>query len=103
FTATDGCGNQSTATMKVSVKDDKAPTPICGNGISLSLNSDGLLNLHPLMVLTGSFDNCSPASKLQFDISPKTFDCSSVGAQTVRITAKDEAGNSGFCTTTVNV
>lgn len=103
FTATDGCGNQSTATMKVTVKDDKAPTPICGNGISLSLNSDGLLNLHPLMVLTGSFDNCSPASKLQFDISPKTFDCSSVGAQIVRITAKDEAGNSGFCTTTVNV
>ena len=48
----------------------------------------------------GSTDNCGIFG---LDASPSTFDCSTLGAQTVTLAGEDAAGNSSSCTGTVTV
>jgi len=40
---------------------------------------------------------------LTLAISPSSFDCTNIGANTVTLTVTDESGNSSTCTTTVTV
>lgn len=103
FTARDGCGNSSQATLKITVEDNKPPTPVCNRGISLSLNSDGTVAIHTSIVSNGVWDNCSASGTIQMEVSPNVFTCGEVGDQTVTLTAIDESGNSGFCTTIVTI
>ena len=117
YTATyhvaDGCGNTSSCTINILVKDEKKPTPYCKNGLIIELmgvdtNGDGIPD--DGMVTTwasdfnaGSFDNCAGA--LQFSFSPNpadisaTFDCDQVGQNTLQMWVTDAAGNQDFCQT----
>jgi hypothetical protein len=103
YTAADGCGNTSTCSMKLTIKDSQAPNPVCNNGVSVTIQQNGLVTVTPSMINNGSFDNCSPTAALVLQVSPNTFDCQSLGSKTVTLTVTDEAGNSAFCQTTVVV
>lgn len=102
----DYCGNASTCTFTVEVKDGKKPTPICVNGLAVELMADpagngGMIQLTPQMFDQGSFDNCTAKADLQFNLTPSFFTCDNVGTNIVTIWVTDEAGNSDYCETYV--
>jgi hypothetical protein len=92
--------------MYITVKDLKKPTPICYYGISISLMQmpDGYyMNLRPSFFDKGSFDNCTPKSKLKMWVEPSRVDCDNIGANHVRVYVEDESGNVEYCNTVVYV
>lgn len=103
YTAEDGCGNYSKCSMKVSIIDTEPPSPVCNNGISVTIQQNGIVVVTPAMINNGSHDNCTPGSNLILQVSSGVFDCQSVGTKIVTLTVTDEAGNSAFCQTTVVV
>ncbi len=102
FFAEDGCGNSASCTMQVVVEDAKAPTPICKE-IAVSLEPDGTVTVTPQMINHGSYDNCTATNNLLFEVSPNVFTCDELGNQTIKLTVTDEAGNSSFCETIINI
>ncbi|RME01934.1 MAG: HYR domain-containing protein [Bacteroidetes bacterium] len=103
YTAFDGCGNTSTCSMQLTVKDAQAPNPVCNNGVSVTIQTSGYVTLTPTMINNGSYDNCTPQNQLVLQVSPNTFDCQTLGSKKVTLTVTDQSGNSAFCETTVNV
>jgi PKD repeat protein len=99
LTVTDVNGNTATCTATVTVIDNIAPTAICQN-ISVNLNSSGTVSITAAQLNNGSTDNCSVTS---LSVSPSTFNCSNVGANTVTLTVTDQSGNTATCTATVTV
>ena len=103
YTATDGCGNFSTCFRTVSIVDAKLPTPVCPGGINVTIGMNGTVEITPEMIDFGSYDNCTTAQDLVLEVSPQIFTCNDLGDQTVTLTVTDEAGNSAYCTSIVNV
>ncbi|MBP7185005.1 MAG: carboxypeptidase regulatory-like domain-containing protein, partial [Saprospiraceae bacterium] len=103
FTATDGCGNIRNQTMNLTVKDVKAPTPVCLSGFSLPVDPNGIITITPQMIGNGATDNCTPSNEIELWVEPSTFNCSNLGTHLVRIYAKDTDGNSNYCETSVTI
>ncbi len=117
YKAIDGCGNVTNATSQIVVRDAKKPTPIAMHGLSTTLmpsTKDVTVNIK--LFEKGSYDNCTPYSKLKFSFSPittdtlKTFTCANVGANAgqpvatlIELWVTDEAGNQDFTTTYIVV
>jgi len=123
-TAIDNCGNQSTITYDVVVRDCKLPTPYCVAGLVVELmpidedgdgvNEGGMVEIWANDFNAGSFDNCTAQEDLVFTATIGTddfdaattnlvFDCDNVGSNGVYIYVTDEAGNTDYCLTTVNI
>src|SRR5690606_32601721 len=65
WTATDACGNSSSATQTIIVVDDVAPVAICDHHTIVTLTNDGPngVTLIPAEVFDdGSYDNCGPVT-----------------------------------------
>ncbi len=103
YKVSDKCGNFSTCSFDVTVKDAKKPTPVCAPLSIPVMPSSGSITLTPNMVNKSSSDNCTPANKLVYTLEPNTFTCDDLGDNVVKLTVTDEAGNSDFCTTVVNI
>jgi hypothetical protein len=106
FKASDGCGGYTTCSMYITVKDMKAPTPICYYGVTVSLMQmpDGyFMDLRPEFFNKASFDNCTPDQYLKFDIEPKRVSCENLGATAVKVFVTDLDGNTAYCNTIVVV
>ena len=99
LTVTDVNGNVSTCSATVTVQDNIAPTVLCQN-VTVQLNSGGIASVTAAQVNNGSFDNCGIAS---LAVSPNTFTCANVGANTVTLTVTDVNGNISTCSATVTV
>jgi hypothetical protein len=100
FTATDPCGNSSSHTVTIVVKDVETPTAICRQGVIVTLNSNGLGPLPVSAINNNSTDNCGVQS---LTVSPNLFNCSHIGQQQVVLTMTDPSGNIARCTTSVTV
>jgi hypothetical protein len=117
FTVKDGCGNESTCTVKITIADLKKPTPYCRAGIRAEL---GLMNGMAMVPVPakkfdkGSFDNCTAATNLQFTIrllgdtlpptaSELVFGCSGEGMHKVEMWVTDQAGNKDYCITDLEI
>ncbi len=116
----DGCGNENVCEYTFIVKDCKAPTVICINGLSVNVMLAGL-TLFTSDFLQQAVDNCTPMDQLQFGIRksgtgtgfPYTannqpqisvqFNCNDIGTQPVEIWAIDAAGNADYCETYIIV
>lgn len=103
FTAEDGCGNSSECTTIVSVTDAEPPNPVCNNGVSVTIQQNGMVTLTPSLIEAGSSDNCSAYADLIFQVSPNTFTCQDLGNQVVTLTVTDKFNNSAFCQTNIDV
>lgn len=103
YTVSDGCGNTSACNTQVTVEDSEAPTPVCNNGVSVTIQQTGFVTLTPGNINNGSFDNCSPVNSLILQVSPNTFTCQDIGTKVVSLTVTDQSGNSAFCQTNVVV
>jgi hypothetical protein len=99
MTVTDVNGNSSICTSTVTVSDTVVPVAIC-KSITRYLNSTGNLTIDSLAVNNASSDACGIAS---FAVTPHTFSCANIGANTVTMTVIDVNGNSSTCTSTVTV
>jgi len=109
YTATDACGNQSTATMMVTVVDAGPPQANCSADLQVSLSSNGGALVHATTLNAGSFDNCSPVfltiSRDEVEYLPAIIvNCADMAAPlTLTLRVKDAAGLENFCQTVVTV
>ena len=121
----DGCGNQSVCEYTFVVKDCKAPTVVCFNGLSVNIMPTGMVTLWATDFLQYAEDNCTPptpytpGAQLKYAIRKSgqgtgfpvdafgqpitnvTFTCDEVGTQPVELWAQDAAGNAAYCETYV--
>jgi len=103
YTASDGCGNLTTCSVRVTVEDAQVPNVYCVGEITLSIGNQGFVAVTPEMIDLGSTDNCTDSANLIFSIDRDTFTCLDVGTQEIILSVTDEKGNRGFCTTIVEV
>ncbi len=100
--ATDACGNVSTTTFVVALKDLTAPVALC-KPYTVILNAAGTGSIVLANINNGSFDNCTPTSQLVFGISQTNFTCANVGTNNVILTVTDLCNNVSTCTAVVTV
>ncbi|MBL7904115.1 MAG: HYR domain-containing protein, partial [Bacteroidales bacterium] len=103
LTVTDNNGNTSTCDASVTIVDNTAPNAVC-NPITVSLDATGnwVLTQDDLNAISaGSADNC--ASTLTVTVTPNTFDCSDIGANSATVRVTDPGGQFDECTTTITV
>ncbi|MHB1279348.1 MAG: T9SS type A sorting domain-containing protein, partial [Bacteroidia bacterium] len=98
LTVTDVNGNSATGNATVTVVDNIAPTVVTKSA-SVTL-SGATASITASDVNNGSYDNCGVAS---VSVSPSTFNCSNIGANTVTLTVTDVNGNTSTNTATVTV
>ena len=99
LTVTDVNGNVSTRTAIVTVQDAVIPTVITQNAV-VNLDANGQANVTAAQINNGSSDNCSIAT---ITVSPSTFTCANLGANTVTLTVTDASGNVATASATVTV
>lgn len=100
LTATDVNGNSSTCTATVDVQDNVSPIVTCKNH-TLNLDATGSGSIAPADVFDSATDNCT-AVNLVF-VTPSSFDCTNLGANTVTLQVIDLHGNTSLCNATVTV
>ncbi|NDK18922.1 MAG: hypothetical protein GW912_07955, partial [Zetaproteobacteria bacterium] len=89
LTVTDTHGNAASATAKVTVVDNLAPSVIT-KPISVNLDANGVASISTSLVDNGSSDNCG----LMLTLDKTTFSCADLGPNTVLLTGTDPSGNS---------
>ena len=99
LTVTDNNDNISTCTSTVTVQDNVAPIAKCQN-ITVQLDATGHASITAAQIDNGSTDACGIKS---MTVSPNTFTCANVGANTVTLTVTDNNSNISTCTSTVTV
>ncbi len=99
ITVADINGNSTTCVVTLTAKDITAPNAYCAN-YTAELDITGNVSITPANVDDGSWDNCGIVS---WNVSPSSFTCNELGANTVTLTLEDAAGNISTCTSTVTV
>ncbi|MEZ4926222.1 MAG: hypothetical protein R3A50_08095 [Saprospiraceae bacterium] len=117
----DGCGNETVCEYTIVIKDCKAPTVVCLNGLSVNIMPTGMIQLWATDFLQYAEDNCTLTPYLKYGIrkcgqgtgfpvdaqgnpiTNVTFDCTELGSQCVELWAIDLAGNADYCETYVIV
>ncbi|MCB0523741.1 MAG: cadherin-like domain-containing protein [Lewinellaceae bacterium] len=117
----DGCGNESVCEYSIIVKDCKAPTVVCLNGLSVNIMPTGMIQMWASDFQQYADDNCTQTPRLKFGIrkcgtgtgfpvdaqgnpiTSVTFDCTELGTQCVELWAIDLAGNADYCETYIIV
>ena len=113
FTVSDQCGNFSFCTVKVVVKDDKAPGVKCKYGLAADLvymGMPGIMACVPAKAFdAGSNDNCTPIKNLKFSYSSditdtlKCFNCGDLGKNEIKVWVTDANGNQDYCLTFIDI
>ena len=98
LTVTDAAGNQDQCTALVTVEDNVVPIASCQN-ITVQLDASGNATITGSDIDNGSSDACG----VSLSVSPSTFDCSNIGANTVTLTVIDSNGNTSTCTAIATV
>lgn len=94
-----GCSTTDWNTIATWNVDITPPTVVTKN-ITVNLTSAGTYGLSNTAVDNGSSDNCTISS---YSVSPNSFTCANVGANTVTLTVTDNAGNSTSANAVVTV
>ncbi|MEM1119268.1 MAG: T9SS type A sorting domain-containing protein [Bacteroidota bacterium] len=112
FYATDICGNEAGCNRDYTIKDCEAPEIICLPGITLNLDSSGIVEVWSNDFHQEVLDNCSDCYEEEdyiFSFGPDTtqtvrfYGCDELGVKTAQIWVTDPYGNQNFCAVTFNV
>lgn len=79
---------------------DNVPPQVKTKDITAYLDENGKVTITPQDVDDGSSDNCGIDS---MSVSPDSFTCSDLGANTVTLTVTDTSGNQASAQATVTV
>ncbi len=101
-TATDSYGNKATCAIQLNVVDSTKPVVTCPSTSYIYINN-GTAIFNASAVASVS-DNCgakisSNATNGVTSVTTTAFNCTSIGSQTIGITATDTSGNMGVCNT----
>lgn len=99
YTATDGSGNNASATAVITIEDVTAPI-VAVQDITVFLDANGEVTVTPADVDNGTADNCISFTE---SISQTTFDCNDIGQNTITYTATDGSGNSSSATAVITI
>ncbi len=99
WTVTDGAGLTANCNFNVMIEDNEAPTALCQD-ITATLDASGNLSISDIHINGGSTDACGIAS---LQVSPSSFGCGNVGANSVTLTVTDVSGNFSTCNATVTI
>jgi hypothetical protein len=118
---TNQAGITKTCEKSFLVKDCKAPTVVCLNGLSVNIMPTGMIQLWVSDFIQYTEDNVTPTGQIRLGIrkigtgagfpvdangNPETsvlFNCVELGTQGVEVWAIDVAGNADYCETYVIV
>ncbi len=89
LTVTDESGNATSTTVTITVRDATAPSLVT-KPYTATLSSTGVVTIVASDVVDSSSDKCGIKSTV---VSPNTFTCANLGANTVTITVTDVNGN----------
>ena len=109
FQASDGCGNTASHAFVVQVIDNKAPTPICENGLIVEISQNGTAAVDMELLNYSSFDNCTDTDELIYSFSANPADqilhlnCTQIGQLPITLWVTDAAGNQDFCSTFIEL
>jgi photosystem II stability/assembly factor-like uncharacterized protein len=96
---TDVNSNGNTCTATITVEDNVPPVAICQD-LTVQLDANGFGFINAAQVDNGSSDACGIAT---VNVTPNTFDCNDIGANTVTLIVTDVNGNSSNCNATITV
>jgi hypothetical protein len=112
---TDGCGNEAVCEYTFIIRDKKAPTIVCLNGVAINIMPTGMIDIWDTDMYQYTVDNCTPTNQLKTaicttcttfpvdaagnPIKAVLFNCTQLGTQTVRIWSQDQSGNADYCET----
>ena len=99
-TVTDAAGNSNQCSTYIFVNDGIAPTAVCYETYTVSLNNSGAASLTARDLDNGSTDNCGPVS-LYLDRT--SFDCEDIGMVQANLFVIDASNNRDTCQTNVQV
>ncbi len=108
----DRCGNDTMCTIAMTIRDCKAPTAVCYNGLAIPLmqmDMGAMIEIWAEDFNRYSSDNCTADEDLTFAFgsggSPQNmiFTCDDLDEQVVEMWVTDEAGNESHCVTYVDV
>lgn len=94
--------NTTTMTQNVTVTDAEKPVAIAKVGVVVELDTNGDATITALDIDNGSTDNCGIVASLSL-VSASAFTCANVGANVVKLTVEDAAGNKSTVDTVVIV
>jgi|GEM_PF-3769541 len=110
----DGCGNSTVKDTVIEIRDTKAPTPFCRDGIvTVVMPSSGTVDVAASQLVYKKEDNCSAAPNIRTYFNPdtkekvRTFGCADLlpnAPETllpVEVWIVDEAGNAARCQTSI--
>ncbi|WP_339629603.1 HYR domain-containing protein [uncultured Maribacter sp.] len=115
YTATDAAGNKVECKFMVTVNDEKAPAPICINGLTVTLDATtGLQTIaatdfiaspitDPCGDITYTISRATDNSNTDVRLSSLSLNCDDNETTIIRIWAEDVNGNSDYCETYVVV
>ena len=112
YTATDSCGNTSTCSSGLVVKDLVPPKAICRNPVLAHLNGQGVDTVYVADVDAGSVDNCTMImAQIKFMGEPDSLyrdsllvDCSMIGVDTMIVLKVEDCwANAALCMTSLQV
>ena len=117
FTVRDKCGNESYTGYDFEVKNCKAPTAYCKQGLSTALqgmdtNGDGVADAEMAMITPEMFDNgsshtCGYDLTLSFSANVNNdtmvLSCGNIGRVNIEMWVTDQNGNTSFCKTFIDV
>ncbi|MEM8584325.1 MAG: T9SS type A sorting domain-containing protein [Bacteroidota bacterium] len=122
ITADDGCGNTDIALIIFEVVDNKAPTPICINGLTATLmpdgNGGGMAEVWALEFIASDATDCTGPVEYAIYFAEEsseegfepmvgdtgiTLTCDELGVQLVTVHAIDGSGQSDRCEVTLTV
>jgi hypothetical protein len=95
----DRCGNITTCSHKLIVRENKAPTPIALQKLVIGLPQACEVTIRPSDFNINSLDNCTPAHQLRYSFSSnvndtiKKLDCDNLGNNTLQFWVTDLLGN----------
>ena len=102
YTITDGAGNTASCSLTITVTDNEAPVAACLNPtLQLDASGNASLNTTDVFDAANSSDNCS--TPYPVFVTPNSFDCSDIGANTATLQIIDLAGNTAICVATITV
>ena len=99
LTVTDNNSNTGSCNATVTVQDNTAPTAGCQNA-TVQLDANGSGSLSAVLINNGSDDACGIGA---LAVSPASFGCGDIGANSVVLSVFDVAGNTATCNATATV